>query len=70
MEYTISKKQLTILVGSLVYLAIDYPNHARIEQSVSQIKNRIMALVQVSREQIQALNTKNNDVLERKRANI
>jgi hypothetical protein len=70
MEYTISKRQLATLVGSLVYLAIDYPDHARIEQSASQIKNRIMTLVQVSREQIQALNTKNNDIPGRKRTNI
>lgn len=70
MEYTISKKQMTILFSSLVHLAIDYPDHARIEQSVSQIKNRIMALVQVSREQIQSLATKHNDVSERKRTNI
>lgn len=65
-----SKRELDTLLNSLTYLAIDYPDHARIERSVSQIKNRIMELVQVSQGQIQALNTKNNDIPSRKRTSI
>ncbi len=57
-----SKKQLATLVSSLTYQAIDCPDHARIEQSVSHIKNKILGLIQVSREQIQTLSTKNNDI--------
>lgn len=70
MEYTMSKKQLATLVSSLTYQAIDCPDHARIEQSVSQIKSRILALIQVSREQIQALSMKDKDVDRRKRTNL
>lgn len=70
MGFTMSKRELDTLLNSLTYLAIDYPDHARIERSVSQIKNRIMELVQVSQGQIQALNTKNNDIPSRKRTSI
>lgn len=70
MEYAMNKKQLDILVNSLTYLAIDWPDHARIEKSVSQIKSRILALIQVSREQIQALSMKDKDIHWRKRTNL
>ncbi len=70
MDFIMSKKELGNLVGSLTYLAVDYPDHSRIETSATHIKSKILSLVQVSREQIQALNTKNNDIPLRKRTNI
>ena len=70
MEFTMSKKELTALVSSLIYLAIDGPDYARIEESTSKIKKRIMSLVQVSPDKVQSMMTKDHDIPGRKRTNL